>query len=267
MRHSFLLGVLGGVFSFSMGILAFFVMVIGQANGAVDMDLTINIVLAFLAGTLGIIGSAIGNKRGGVILVISAMLALIATSLFGIPPFILLLVGGVLAFRERGVPEIASVAHGHTERRSNILYYLAIIATITPIITLGLNELDFYSGLYHQPRARLTISMNSFQVVGSDTWVSMSVPVTITNNSPRKANIMKDWNLTLVFSNSTFQFPNQNCTYGTTVLDSAQETQIVFSYDITNNHSIDTNTLRNMIFTISYIDDQGIQTQQFEAIR
>lgn len=273
MRRSFLLGVLGGIFSFLMGILAFFVMVIGQANGAVDTDLTINVILAFLAGTLGIVGSAIGNKRGGVILVISAVLALIATSLFGIPPFILLLVGGVLAFRERVAREIESVVKGVPpekrirEFRGNVRYYLTVITAIAAITTLALNGMNFYRGLYLQPRARLTVSIGSFEVSGSDTWTSMSISVTISNYSPRTANILKDWNLTLVFNNSTFQFPNQNCTYGATKLDPAQQTEYVFSYDITNNTSIDVNALRSMIFTISYIDDQGTQQQQFMFIR
>jgi len=256
-----------------MGILAFFVMVIGQANGAVDTDLTINVILAFLAGTLGIVGSAIGNKRGGVILVISAVLALIATSLFGIPPFILLLVGGVLAFRERVAREIESVVKGVPpekrirEFRGNVRYYLTVITAIAAITTLALNGMNFYRGLYLQPRARLTVSIGSFEVSGSDTWTSMSISVTISNYSPRTANILKDWNLTLVFNNSTFQFPNQNCTYGATKLDPAQQTEYVFSYDITNNTSIDVNALRSMIFTISYIDDQGTQQQQFMFIR
>ena len=125
MKRSFLLGVLGGIFSFSMGILAFLIMVINQANGAIDTDLTINIVLAFLAGTLGIIGSAIGNRRGGVVLIASAMLALIATSLFGIPSFVFLLVAGVLSFKERGTPEIEyPVADGVAKGKKRSILFL-----------------------------------------------------------------------------------------------------------------------------------------------
>ena len=268
MKRSFLLGVLGGIFSFSMGILAFFIMAIGQANGAVDTDLTINMVLAFLAGTLGIIGSAIGNRRGGVVLIASAVLALIATSLFGIPSFVLLLVGGVLTFKERGTPEIEyPVAHGVSKgKKRGILFYITVISCLAGIIALIFSGVNLWH-TYFQPRAKLTVTIGSFEVSGSDTWASMSISVTVSNYSPRRANILKDWNLTLVFSNSTFQFPNQNCTYGTTTLDPAQQTEFVFSYDITNNTSIDVNALQRLVFTISYIDDQGTQTQPFEFIR
>jgi len=269
MKRSFLLGVLGGIFSFTMGILAFLAMAIDQANGAVVTDLTINIVLAFLAGTLGIIGSAIGNRSGGVVLTASAVLALIATSLFGIPSFVLLLVGGVLTFKERGTPEIEYPAtHGVSKgKKKGILFYITMISCLAGIIALIFSGLNLWHIYFLQPRAKLTVSIGSFEVSGSSTWDSMSISVTVSNYSPRTANILKDWNLTLVFSNSTFQFPIQNCTYGTTKLDSAQQTEFVFSYDITNNTSIDTNTLRSMIFTVSYIDDQGTQTQQSEFIR
>lgn len=272
MKRSFVLGILGGIFSFLMGMFAVFVMAIDQANGF-DTDLTINIALAFSAGVLGIVGGVVSNKKGGVILIISAVLALIATSLFGILPFILLLLGGVLAFRERVAPEVESVVRGtpHEERRrefrGNVRYYLTMIAAIATITTLALNGMNFYRGLYLQPRARLTVSIGSFEMSGSDTWDSMSVTVTISNNSPRTANILKDWNLTMVFTNFVFQFPNQNCTYGTTKLDPAQQTDFVFSYDITNNTSIDVNALQRLVFTISYIDDQGTQTHPFEFIR
>jgi len=272
MKRSFLLGIAGGIFSFLMGILAIFIMAMGQADG-VDIDLTINIALAFSAGILGIVGGVVSNKNGGVILIVSAVLALIATSLFGILPFILLLVGGILAFRERVAPEIEPVVKdllpekSKREFRGNVRYYFTIIAAIAAIITLALNGMNFYRGLYLQPRARLTVSIGSFEVSGSGTWDSMSVSVTISNYSPRTANILKDWNLTLVFSNSTFQFPNQNCSYGATELDPAQQTEYVFSYDIKNNTAIDVNSLKSLIFTISYIDDQGTQQQQFMFIR
>ena len=73
MKRSFLLGTIGGICSFVMGILAIFIMFFSQANG-VTSDLTVNIVLAFIAGTLGIIGGVIGNKSGAVILIGSGIL-------------------------------------------------------------------------------------------------------------------------------------------------------------------------------------------------
>ena len=103
MKRSFLLGILGG-FSRSQWAYWWFYQAIGEF-GAVDTDLTILIVLAFLAGILGMVGGVVGNGKGGAILIIPRVLALISTSLFGILPFILLIVGGVLAFRERKLPE------------------------------------------------------------------------------------------------------------------------------------------------------------------
>lgn len=262
MRRGFLLGVLGGIFSFVMGIFAAFVMLVSLANG-VEADLWVSIVLSFIAGVLGIIGSVMGNKKGGVTLIFSAILALIATSVFGIPPFILLVLGGILTYRERGIPEVEPV----TTKR-NILTYIVIVTCAVGILSMSFGGLNVFHIYFLQPRAKLTASIYSFEVASFDsTWSSMSVDVSIANNSPRTANIIKDWNLTLVFSNSKFQFPIQNCTYGTTKLEPAQQTEFVFSYDITNNTSIDTNALRSMIFIISYIDDQGTQTQQFESIR
>lgn len=265
MKRSFFLGILGGIVSFAMGMLAVFLMAIDQASGG-NTDLTINIVLAFVAGILGIVGSVVGNKRGGIILVISGVLALIATSLFGILPCVLLIIGGALAFRERGEIESA-ITHGVSEKEKHtFIYYITILASCATIATLVLNEAHFYLGFYMQPRAKLTVSISSYTWTSSDTASSIRIPVTISNYSPRTANILPDWNLTLVFKNSTFQIPNANCTFGTTKLDPAQQTQFDFSYDITNNTLFDMNGLKSMYFTISYIDDQGTQTQEIESI-
>jgi hypothetical protein len=140
MKRSFLLGILGGIFSFLMGVLVVLPIAIGQANGAVDTDLTINIVLAFLAGILGMVGGVVGNGKGGAILIISGVLALIGTSLFGILPFILLIVGGVLAFRERKFPE---------SELPKIAYY-QLIGTIGIIFGALFLVLGMLSTLYQQ---------------------------------------------------------------------------------------------------------------------
>ena len=100
MRSSFVLGIVGGIFSFLAGIFAFFVMTAGQAFGFDVEIFPALIALAFIAGSLGIIGGAIGKRKGGVILIVGGVLALIATSLFGILPLILMLVGGILTLRE-----------------------------------------------------------------------------------------------------------------------------------------------------------------------
>jgi hypothetical protein len=139
MKPSFLLGILGGIFSFSMGVLVVLPMAISN-YGAVDTGLTILIVLAFLAGILGIVGGVVGNRKGGAILIISGVLALIATPFFGILPFILLIVGGVLAFRERKFPE---------SELPKIAYYqlIGIIGIIFGVLFLVLGML---STLYQQ---------------------------------------------------------------------------------------------------------------------
>jgi|GEM_PF-2344581 hypothetical protein len=267
MKRSFFLGILGGIVSFAIGMLAFFLMVIDQASGG-NTDLTVNIVLAFIAGTLGIVGGVVGNKRGGIILVISGGLALIATSLFGVLPCVLLLVGGGLAFRERGEIEPSGTHEVSEKEKHGFIYYITILAACATIATLVLTEANFYLGFYMQPRAKLTVSISSYKWTSSDTTSSsIGIPVTISNYSPRTANILPDWNLTLVFNNSTFQIPNANCTFGTTKLDPAQQTEFYYSYDITNNTSFDMNELKSVYFTISYIDDQGTQTEGLEFIR
>jgi len=101
MRSSFILGILGGIFSFLAGIFAFFVMIAGLVFNLNVGHFIEMVALAFVAGGLGIIGSAIGKKKGGIILIIGGILALIATSLFGILPCILMLMGGILALREK----------------------------------------------------------------------------------------------------------------------------------------------------------------------
>lgn len=118
MRGSFVLGVVGGIFSFMAGILAFLLGAIGNASNAWERALGyaastdvrlmwICGALAFLAGILGIIGGAMGKKGGAALLFAGGILALIATSLFGALPCILMVVGGALAFREKTTEGVA----------------------------------------------------------------------------------------------------------------------------------------------------------------
>ena len=76
----------------------------------------------------------------GAILIISGVLALSATSFFGIFLFILLIVGGVLAFRERKLPE---------SELPKIAYYqlIGIIGIIFGVLFLVLGML---SALYQE---------------------------------------------------------------------------------------------------------------------
>jgi len=108
MRGSFVLRLTGGIFSFLSGISAFMVADIAEAfNSAFGSTIDtstlrlMSVPLAFLAGILGIIGGMMGKRRGGVILIIGGILAFIATFLFGILPCTLMIVGGVLALREK----------------------------------------------------------------------------------------------------------------------------------------------------------------------
>lgn len=153
------------------------------------------------------------------------------------------------------------------EKPSRFFHYLTVVAACATIATLMLNATNSYRGLYMEPRAKLTVSISSVSWSSSDVSSSISVLVEISNYSPRKANILPDLNLTLVFENSTFEFPDQNCTFGTRILEPAQQTEFIFSFDITNSTLLNVNDLKRMIFTISYIDDQGTQQQQFEFIR
>ena len=145
----------------------------------------------------------------------------------------------------------------------------AKIGCIVSIIALVLALIASYPVLYNffNPiRAELTISVDSISFSFTDsTTASMSVPVTVINYSPQIAHIT-DWSLMLNFNGTPFQFPNQNCTHGLTELSPSQQTEFVFSYDISNNASL-SHSLTSGVFTITYIDSKGTQQEQFEFSR
>jgi hypothetical protein len=137
------------------------------------------------------------------------------------------------------------------------------------IIALALALMASYpvlSNFFNPTRAELTIRVDSINFRFSDsTTASMSVPVTVINYSPQTAHIT-DWSLMLNFNGTSFQFPNLNCTHGPTVLNPAQQTEFVYSYDISNNSSL-SNKLTSGVFTISFIDNVGLKQQQIEFYR
>jgi hypothetical protein len=134
---------------------------------------------------------------------------------------------------------------------SIIALTLALIASI-PVLY------NFFSPI----RAELTISVDSISPSFPDnTTVSMIIPIKVINYSPKEAHI-KDWNLVLSYNGSSYQIPNQNCSYGTTDLLPAQQTEFVYQCDM--NASLVSNEVGSGVFTISLIDDLGTLQQQLE---
>jgi hypothetical protein len=63
--------------------------------------LLIGALVTAIGSILGIVGGAIGKKAAGGTMIFGGILAFIGTTLFGILPCILLVVGGGLALREK----------------------------------------------------------------------------------------------------------------------------------------------------------------------
>jgi hypothetical protein len=101
MRSSLALGLAGGIIAFLVGgfeyVFGAFSVAFGIAHGLVLLYLT---GVSFVGGNMGIVGGAIGNRKGGIIMIIGGALALIGSGIFGILGLVLLVVGGGLAFRE-----------------------------------------------------------------------------------------------------------------------------------------------------------------------
>ncbi len=121
MRGSFVLGILGGVFGILVGLVVLVLAGtsealspwLGEDTRRIVGQLYVQTFVALLGGVLGIIGGAIGRKIGGVILMLASLFVLVGGGLFGILPFILLLVGGVLSFREAKHEIALSNAEGY----------------------------------------------------------------------------------------------------------------------------------------------------------
>lgn len=136
---------------------------------------------------------------------------------------------------------------------------IILIIAIPPFVSFCYNAL-------RPIRAELTLLIDPISFSFSDsTSASMTVPVRVINYSPKEARI-KDWSLVLDFNGTLFQFPNQNCTHGLTDLFPVQQTEFVYSYDISENSSL-VNRLTSGVFTISFIDDLGTLQQQIKFYR
>src|SRR5688572_26212940 len=94
MRASFVWGIIGGIITFLVG-------TFNQAFNDTSMGLVYLTIVSFIAGILGIVGGAIGMKKGGILMIIGGILALIGGGLFGILGLMLLIGGGILAFKEK----------------------------------------------------------------------------------------------------------------------------------------------------------------------
>ncbi len=100
----FILGLLGGIFGF-FG--ALFAILMGSLGGAFGMEEASKIVglgfAAIIFSIIGIIGAALVKSRtkiAGWLMIISAFGGLISISFAFLLPFILLLIGGIMASRK-----------------------------------------------------------------------------------------------------------------------------------------------------------------------
>lgn len=109
MRGSFVLGILGGIFGIliGFGVLLFAGLTesfeeVGflEPSGEVQQLYT-QAGVAIFGGILGIAGGAIGRKIGGALLIVGSIMTLLGAGAFGVLPFVLLIIGGVLALREK----------------------------------------------------------------------------------------------------------------------------------------------------------------------
>jgi hypothetical protein len=57
---------------------------------------------------MGIVGGAVGERRGGILMNIGGIFAIIGGGLFGVLSLVLLIVGGILAIKESSVKARAS---------------------------------------------------------------------------------------------------------------------------------------------------------------
>lgn len=99
-RRSFILRLIGGIISFLVGFFEFFIGAANQAFNSTSFGLEYLMIVSFLAGIFGIVGRAVGEKKGGILMIIGAIFALIGRGLFGVLALVLLIVGGILAIKE-----------------------------------------------------------------------------------------------------------------------------------------------------------------------
>jgi hypothetical protein len=105
------LGVIGGIFAILIGLSEVVLAIVGSSSG-VDLNLLYTLFgICIVAGIIGIAGAALGKKPGAVLMIVGAVLSLIGGGWFGFFSFFLLLVGGMLAWREKLEPARANSAN------------------------------------------------------------------------------------------------------------------------------------------------------------
>ncbi|MBR1369675.1 hypothetical protein RJ53_09385 [Methanocalculus chunghsingensis] len=100
----FWLGVIGGLLGIAAAFFAFFISFLGTGlagagTGAGEEFGTILLlgVAALIFSVSGIVGGSLrSNRAGGWAMVLSGIFVLISVSLFGVPTFLLFLIGGIL---------------------------------------------------------------------------------------------------------------------------------------------------------------------------
>jgi len=114
---------------------------VGFLKTAMAHQLYAQVGIGILGGAMGLVGGAIGKKIGGVLLIVGSFLSLIAGGLFGILPFILLLIGGILALKEKIAGEKTSATTIIAVVIilvvvAGVAYYLTLPPALTPTPTI-----------------------------------------------------------------------------------------------------------------------------------
>jgi hypothetical protein len=124
MKSPLALGIVGCVFGILAAILADLIGSLGSAFGQSN-TLYINAIIAIVGSTVGIVGAAMDNKAGGILMIVGGIVVLISVSLFGFLTLIFYIIGGVLEIREKR-PAITSV------RSSTADWNLAELGSLRP---------------------------------------------------------------------------------------------------------------------------------------
>jgi hypothetical protein len=103
MRVSFILGIIGGIISFIIGYIVYLSAIATQRLNSTTTSYGFEslLIVSFIAGILGIVGGAVGKKKGGVLMIIGGILAIFGSGLYGLLALVLLIVGGVFALKEK----------------------------------------------------------------------------------------------------------------------------------------------------------------------
>jgi len=116
---SFILGLVGGIIAI--------IVTLVYAYVAVELSLPM-----LIAGIVGICGSVLGKKLGGVLMIVAGVLALIGGGFVGVPAFIPLLIGGIIVLRKKVVePTLLATAGVLTIIASCMSLFLGIFGVVS----------------------------------------------------------------------------------------------------------------------------------------